>query len=53
VRDDPSSSPSSAEHHMTEENPGMSNRESAGQERAERAAHPPADTNPPSPEDRR
>jgi hypothetical protein len=33
------------------QNPGSSNRESGGEERAERAAHPPVDTNPPALED--
>ena len=47
----PSSSSSSAEHNAAEKNPGISNRESAGEERAERAAHPPVDTNAPPPED--
>jgi hypothetical protein len=46
-----SPSSSSAEHDVTEQNPGISNRESAGEERAERAAHPPVDTNPLPPED--
>ena len=31
--------------------PGISNRESAAEERAERAAHPPVDTSAPPPED--
>ena len=34
-----------------EEKPGISNRESAEEESAERAAHPPVDTSSPAPED--
>jgi hypothetical protein len=34
-----------------DEKTGISNRESAGQERSERAAHPPVDTSSPPPED--
>jgi hypothetical protein len=46
-----SPSPSSNAGNVTEPNPGISNRESAGEEDAERAAHPPVDTRPPRPED--
>jgi hypothetical protein len=51
VSKDPSLSPSSDERHVTGQDPGISNRESAGEESAERAAHPPIDTTPPPPED--
>ena len=47
------SSPSSAsaEFNVTQQNPGISNRASARDESAERAAHPPVDTSTPPPED--
>jgi hypothetical protein len=51
VSKQPSSSPSSAEPIATRQNPGISNRESARDESAERAAHPPVDTSTPPPED--
>ena len=47
----PASSPTSDESNEAEQNPGISNRESAGEERAERDAHPPVDTSAPPPED--
>ena len=48
---DPASSLSSDESNAAGQNPGISNRESAGEESAERAAHPPVDTSSPPPED--
>jgi hypothetical protein len=51
VSKDPASSPASAENTAAGQEPGISNRESATEERAERAAHPPIDTSAPPPED--
>ena len=51
MRKEPASIPASDESNAAGQNPGISNRESAGEERAERAAHPPVDTNYPPPED--
>ncbi|HVS31890.1 MAG TPA: hypothetical protein VMS98_10570, partial [Thermoanaerobaculia bacterium] len=51
VSKDPSPSPASDESNAAGQNPGISNRESAGEESAERAAHPPVDTSDPPPED--
>jgi hypothetical protein len=48
---DPASSAASDDSNAPGRNPGISNRESAGEERAERAAHPPVDTSSPPPED--
>ena len=51
MRKEPASTPASDESDAAGQNPGIRNRESAGEERAERAAHPPVDTNSPPPED--
>jgi hypothetical protein len=48
---DRASSPASVKSHAAGQNPGISNRESASEEQAERAAHPPVDTAAPPPED--
>ena len=48
---DSSSSSASGDRRGAAQDPGISNRESAGEERAERAAHPPVNTNPPASED--
>lgn len=48
---DNSSIPASDERTKAGENPGISNRESAEEESAERAAHPPVDTSGPRAED--
>lgn len=48
---DPVSSSASDESRGAGQNPGISNRESADQEQAERDAHPPVDTSAPPPED--
>ena len=48
---DRESSPASGESNAAGHDPGISNRESANEERAERAEHPPVDTSAPSPED--
>jgi hypothetical protein len=45
----PSSPPSLDESPATEKQPGISNRKSAAEESADRAAHPPVDTSAPSP----
>jgi hypothetical protein len=49
--DKPSAAAGPQEHPDRNENTGISNRESAQQERAERAEHPPIDTSGPPPED--
>jgi len=51
MRRKPSSSPSFDDSAVMEKAPGISNRESASEESAERAAHPPLDTGPPPPVD--
>lgn len=48
---DPQSSPMSDESNAAAQKPGISNRESAADERAEREAHPPVDTSASPPED--
>lgn len=48
---DPASSQASDERKTVGQNSGISNRESPGEESAERAAHPPVDTDSPPPED--
>ena len=48
---DPASSPASGQGNAAGQNPGISNRKSADEEHAERAAHPPVDTSDPPPED--
>ena len=51
MRKDSSFPPPSKSEEQDQQDTGISNRESAGKERAERAEHPPVDTGSPPPED--